>query len=660
MRRRLIRHSALALGLIALLVMGADWLTRAVSRETDQVLRTVYLSTRQTMLSQRVAALVQELASTEERWRRERIHADARAALDLMLRTHAELSRAGGSGEASSEAPHVVLMGPSGLDAKTRNFAELAQRALARPDRSVDSALDDELLHQATSRLLPIQERAARQAELDARAARRRMRQTERALFGAILLLILAEWLALFRPQAARMARQSGELGRRLAQLRHGALHDPLTGLPNRRYLGEFLQEHWPGAAQDGRSIAVAHVDLDRFKAVNDLEGHGAGDAVLRRVAEILRAETRASDLVARVGGDEFVIVLPDLRREADLTVMAERIIGRLAEPIPVGMGRAEIGASIGIAISEPGRNTPEGLLTDADFALNTSKRAGRGRLVHFTAAMREAKLARDRLRDDLRHAVEEGRIIALYQPQIDLRTDALAGFEALLRWDHPEFGMLPPGRFIEIAEDAGLIDHIGQCVIAQALDALAGWTRAGLEVPRVSLNLSSKEIRDPRFIDWLKWQVDQRDLAPERVTLELVETVLVERDDDCVIRNVQALAEHGFGIDLDDFGTGLASMANLLRLKVDRIKIDPRFVQGLRGDPTLARLASTMVAMAHNLGLEVLAEGVEDPAEAEAMRALGCDFAQGYAIARPMDWEAASRWLARGRPGPRVRAALR
>lgn len=648
LRRRLARLYALALGLVVLLVLGADQVARSVAGETEREVRRVHVATRQPVLSLKVVTLVERLAETGDRWERQRLHAEARAALDLLMKSHEELDRT-----ATSTAIRAIHSGPRGLSAKIAEFAALANAVWAQADRAVDREHAMGLRNFATSRLLPMQERAARQTELDVRAALDRLVLVQRGLFAGIVLLLLVEWLVLFRPHAHRLARQGEELALRLGQLQEAARRDPLTGLPNRRFLGEFLEALWPKAVAAGHRVAALHVDLDRFKHVNDLDGHAAGDAVLRRVGEILSRETRRGDLVARVGGDEFVIVLPEAPPAEGLAALSERVLARIGEPITLGAMRVRIGASIGHAEAEPGRSTPEALLLDADFALHAAKRAGRGRHLAYSPEMRLAETQREILREDLLRALEEDQFLVEYQPQVDLVRGSVAGFEALLRWNHPSRGRLTPPAFLGVAEESGLIDRIGRAAIGQALDAHAAWRREGLVLPRLGLNLSAAQIRDAGFVEWLRWEVDRREIPPETVALELLETVLVGQGDDAVVRHVQALAGEGFHIDLDDFGTGHASIVNLLRFKVHRIKIDRSFVSGIDRSPAQQRLTGAMLSMAQAIGIAALAEGLETEAEAATLRGLGCAQAQGYLISRPLSAPAARHWLAERSAAP-------
>jgi diguanylate cyclase (GGDEF)-like protein len=647
LRRTLNRVTLLALSVLAMLVLLAGHVTEIATERQTRAFASIFLHARQASFSLRVAALVEELAATPDRNARMRVQAELMETLDLLSRTQLELVAGGRA--ALSPGMAEIQIAPRGLAERTANFVRLVRYVVKRDDATVTPARAAEVRHTALRHLVPMQQRAARQAEIEARQGAARLLRVERATFATIVLVILLQWLFLFRPLAARMAQKSAALERLVADEEHRAHHDPLTGLPNRRYLARYMEEAWEAAARRGERVAVCHIDLDRFKAVNDHFGHSAGDAVLRHVAEVLRTVTRERDFVARVGGDEFVIVVPAVRSEADLLAMSERIIRDASRPIPVTVAAtASIGASAGIAVAHPETARPEQLLVDADAALNASKRAGKGRSSLFTDALRGEEQARETLRTELSRAVAEDRIVALFQPQVELAGGAPAGFEALLRWNHPARGLLSPQHFLGVAEESGIIDEIGRCLIGKALDTVAAWGAAGHAVPVLGLNLSVREISDPKFADWLKWEIDRREIEPRGVAIEIPETILDARSGETALRNVRALADLGCRIDLDDFGTGDGSIASLVRLRVGRVKLDRSILEGADRDPERARVARALVAMARNLGVAVLAEGIEAESEAALARALGCDHAQGYHVAPPMEAAAALAWLGR------------
>ncbi|RMH49018.1 MAG: EAL domain-containing protein [Alphaproteobacteria bacterium] len=453
-------------------------------------------------------------------------------------------------------------------------------------------------------------------------------------------------------------ARAMRDLARSRDDLRRAALTDPATGLRNRRGLAEDARE-MAANARPGQRLAVMHVDLDRFKAVNDTLGHEAGDHVLANCARILCSETRVGDIVARVGGDEFVIICRDVRDRERVAGIAQRLIRRLSEPVPFRDRVCQIGASIGVAMWDATEvPDPERPLADADIALYEAKRGGRGRFSFFEPAMRERVETGARLAEEIRRGLERGEFEPWFQPQVDLRDGALAGFEALVRWRHPERGLLGPDRFIGAAAEAGLLDRLDERMLEEVCAALTRLRRAGLPAPQVSVNLSQSRLADPGVIDQVKWTVDRAGLQPGDVALEILETVLLDDRAAHAAENIRRFAAAGFAIELDDFGTGHASISNLRNFPVHRMKIDRSFVAGVDQDHELRMMTGALARLGANLGLQVLAEGVETEGELVTVRALGCAWAQGFLIARPMPYVELTMWL-RGRGSHPLREML-
>ena len=446
---------------------------------------------------------------------------------------------------------------------------------------------------------------------------------------GPLQFVLLARDITAYKRAAASLrARQT--------QLRRAATTDSLTGLLNRRGLQARLARLAREAREAG-PLVIMHVDLDRFKAVNDTLGHGAGDQVLTRCAEVLSSETRGDDIVARVGGDEFVVVCRDLGDRRRLGLLADRLVERLSEGLVIDDKHARIGASVGIALWDPAEQPdPERPLTDADIALYAAKAAGRGRWRVFEPAMRRRAEEVAHLSLEIRAGLERGEFEPFLQPQVSLHTGEVIGYEALARWRHPRLGLLSPGAFLFAAEEANLVDRIDEFMLGRACAALAALQAAGLPAPQVSVNLSSARLGDPDVVEAVKWTVDAHGLAPAQVALEILESALLDARDPQVIDTVRRFAAAGFPIELDDFGTGHASISNLRALRVDRIKIDRSFVTGVDRDAELRLMTGAISALGRNLGLAVLAEGVETEAELACVRALGCDAAQGYLFAAP------------------------
>lgn len=424
--------------------------------------------------------------------------------------------------------------------------------------------------------------------------------------------------------------------------LEHQALHDPLTDLPNRRGLAAHLEE-LAKRSDASENVAVLHVDLDKFKLVNDTLGHDAGDKVLDRAAQILRGEIRCTDLVARVGGDEFVIICRDVDDEATAANFAQRIVELMAVPIPYNGDWCQIGASIGIALTES-RRIGHSTLIDADIALYEAKKRGRGRYEFFSPIYRDRSAALQKRINEVRTGLDLNAFEPYFQPQVCARTGALRGFEALARWCDPENGVRGPGEFLPALIEARLIDRLDDTMMRQSIAALADWDEMGTVVPAVTLNLSDLRLAGDGFVDKISWAVEEAGLTPERIGLEILENVVVDTGN--VVDILTRLSAVGFPLSLDDFGTGNASIGGLRTLSLQRIKIDRSFVSGIDTDPELQVITGAMITLARNLKLEALCEGVETEDEADTLRWLGADSFQGYLFGRPMERTSVPGWI--------------
>jgi diguanylate cyclase (GGDEF)-like protein len=440
------------------------------------------------------------------------------------------------------------------------------------------------------------------------------------------------------------------------------ARQDPLTELPNRT---DFL-EQLKASLEDGTSLSVLFIDLDDFKLVNDTLGHPVGDALLRVVGERIVGTTRGDDVVARLGGDEFAVLLrstpPD---QAELA--AERIRQALSQPFHLPGHQISIGASTGVVLCSADRGaSAEELLRDADVAMYRAKNLGKGRAVLFADSMRVDLQARSRLERDLRQAVDRGELVLHYQPVIDVEQGRIVGSEALLRWQHPELGLVPPAEFIPVAEETGLIVAIGRQVLRSATLQTARWNARPGAVPlTVSVNVSARQLTDGALVDHVREALTRSGLPGSALTLELTESVLVH-DFGVASGILVELKQLGVRLAVDDFGTGYSSLSYLARLPVDVLKVDKTFVAGVARDTSEARLAATVVALAASLRLETVVEGIETAAQLTALRQLGCTQFQGYLWSAPVPAEAfAMLTAARGGfdvdlPHPRSEGTLR
>lgn len=417
-------------------------------------------------------------------------------------------------------------------------------------------------------------------------------------------------------------------------QLQDQAHFDVLTNLPNRYYLMNLLAQALAQARRSQQRLAVLFVDLDNFKRTNDTLGHASGDRVLQDAASRIRAAVRASDIVARLGGDEFTVVLTDLDDASVADGVATKLIDVLTEPFEVEGLSMYLGASIGIAMFPADGADGDQLLRQADTAMYRAKSEGRGRYAFFEPRMNTEANERARIDRELRQALQRDELLLHYQPQIDLRSGRLCGVEALVRWQHPERGLLAPGTFVPVAEESGLIENIGAWVLDEACAQLARWRSAGIEVPLVAVNVSSRQLLRPDFVALVREALARHGVASSSLELEVTESLFTESKAVEALRQLQA---DGLEIAVDDFGVGYSSFAYLRSLPFSILKIDRTFLADVANSREAATIAEAIINMAHALSKQVVAEGVETAAQIEFLSGTRCQRMQGYAISRPL-----------------------
>jgi diguanylate cyclase (GGDEF)-like protein len=432
-------------------------------------------------------------------------------------------------------------------------------------------------------------------------------------------------------------AQARDELQEASNQSHERALHDALTELPNRVLLLERLDHAVLRARRSGKTTAILFVDLDRFKSVNDLYGHRVGDDLLIAVAGRITGALRSGDTLARLSGDEFVILCEDLNEPAEVDVIAARVVAAIAVPFVVSGHEVNVTASMGIAFSGRGDQLSEQILQDADAAMYQAKRDGGGH--HQIIDLRELHIADERasLQRDLHGALARGELRALYQPIVSTADGLVVGFEALLRWDHPSRGLVMPSLLIPIAEQSGQMDEIGRWILDEACAEHHHWVDLDPSAPpTISINVSAHQLMAPGFAPLVSRALATSDSDPRLVTLEVTESVFVE-DAERALVILDDLKGLGLSLALDDFGTGYSSLSYLQRFPIDIVKIDKTFIDALQADPASAAIVFAIIELAHHLGMTVVAEGVETREQHQQLVSLGCDFCQGFYFAQPM-----------------------
>ena len=437
------------------------------------------------------------------------------------------------------------------------------------------------------------------------------------------------------------------------AEREHQALHDTLTGLPNRKLLLSKVTDAISGAAAGDEQVGLFLLDLDRFKDVNDTLGHHVGDELLTHVADRLGSVLRPGDTVARLGGDEFGVLLPVIRDRAMAAEVAERIRGALAQPFVLNDVAIDLEASIGIALYPAHATQANELMQRADVAMYQAKETRSG-IETYDPERDPHSTARLSLFGQLRRAIEDDELVLHYQPKVDLASGNVVGVEALVRWEHPDRGLLPPDTFVPIAEQTGLMKSLTASVLEQALRQTADWADAGLTI-RMAVNVSARDLHDDTFCNRVREALDRTGVPASFLELELTERVVMA-DPERALENLTALSRLGVRLSLDDFGTGYSSLAYLRRLPVTEIKIDKSFVLRMDVDDEDATIVRSTIDLAHGLGLRVLAEGVETAETWQRLSELGCDAAQGYFLSRPHPAPVITDWLAARSTVPAMR----
>jgi diguanylate cyclase (GGDEF)-like protein len=469
------------------------------------------------------------------------------------------------------------------------------------------------------------------------------------ALVYGLMQVLLARYQRLLREQERERAAQE-------ERIRHQAYHDPLTQLPNRASFTEHLEEAMRRAKRASWPLAVLFLDLDLFKRVNDSLGHDAGDRLLRVVAERIQRAVREADMLFRMGGDEFTVLLEDVRGPEEAAMVATRMLEAIAEPVQLQHHEISVSASIGIALYPRDDTVGERLLKSADTAMYRAKELGRNRYAFFAPEMNERVESQMLIEAALRRALKNEEFVLHFQPRVSVSGRA-TGAEALLRWRHPEWGLVEPARFVSLLEETGLIVPVGAWALREACRHAKEWQAAGLPPLRVSVNLSSRQFRSEGLIEVVSEALRSSGLAPQLLELELTESLLVENVEHAmgVMGRLKAI---GTAISIDDFGTGYSSLGYLKRFPIDSLKIDKSFVRDIATSPKDAAIVKAISALARSLGIGLIAEGVEEAWQVDFLRARHCTEMQGYLFSRPLPAEQVVEALRRSYALPRASAA--
>lgn len=437
--------------------------------------------------------------------------------------------------------------------------------------------------------------------------------------------------------RAGSFKRMAQDVETQLSALQHQVHHDPLTGLPNRARFKEAVNVALSKPSEPGDSVAVMFVDLDNFKVINDSLGHAAGDELLVAVAERIRASVRGQDIPARVGGDEFTILMPGVESLETATMVADRLTEHLKAPFKLEGQEVFVTASIGIALGSPGRDRPQTLLRDADLALYRAKSSGKACYEIYDASLMDDVTARLKLETDLRRALEGGQFRLAYQPIVSLEDWRVDAVEALLRWEHPERGLVPAGEFISLAEETGLIVPIGRWMLGEACRQMQVWrAQFGAGVPTLNVNLSTRELQSLRMVEDIEGILRRTGYPASRLNVEITESAVLKYSE-ANLDLLRRLRQMGIKLVLDDFGAGYCALSYLNQFPIDAIKIDRIFIQRIGLTERDRMILKGLVGLAKTLRLSVVAEGIETAEQVEHLRSLECEFGQGYYCARPL-----------------------
>ncbi len=644
------RRYVLGFAFIFATISVSHWASLETIKAAEDDAEVLSVSNRQRMLSQRILFLMSEVDRNHGR----NIDRKLEAALNTFETSHEWLITRPDLSPALQQL--YFEQKPISLDAFSRRFVQMVGIAHYAEGEDADE-LHAVVAEWGFEELLVSLAAAADLFRQESEARIARLQRIQQITLISALVVLMIEALMIFLPaqisvntairrlqlrkkllrkSLSKLKKQNHDLVTMRQHLTRAANHDALTGLLNRRAVYEHMDRAQISKQGADFSRCVMKIDLDHFKEVNDSLGHNAGDAILKHVAEILEVETRDQDRVGRIGGDEFVVLIENPTSLDAVRSVANRIIQAICQPVSLDSTQCNIGASIGYTMAVSSSATPDQLLIEADLALYEAKRAGRGNARSYSEEMALEIETRRLLFDEITRALSEDQFEPYFQPQVFTESGVIYGCEVLARWRHPVRGIVPPATFIAAAEESGLVDQIDWIMIGKGLDALKSLLAQEIDIPCISVNASPKTLRDPQMTERLLREVHNRNLLPRHLTVEVLESTLIENDSDTALSTISDLSRAGFSVVLDDFGTGYASMSNLSLLELNGIKLDQSLIKPVP-EPRADSIISALVTLSSNLNMNIVAEGVESYEHFLSVRRLGCQVVQGYGIGNPM-----------------------